>query len=101
MLSLSSVWFLGKSNFLFIIIINVSILVAFLGLRYGQCESEGEIRGRLEEGDQEASTISRSDQDLDSVQRDQGQEGSVLSLYSTFMFSLNLTNIEYGYDIDN
>lgn len=42
------------------------------GLRHGQCESEGEVRGRPQEGDQETPEVPRSDQNMDSVQRDQG-----------------------------
>lgn len=45
------------------------------GLRHRECEPEGEVRGRPQEGDQEAAALQGPDQDLDPVQRDQGQEG--------------------------
>lgn len=51
------------------------VVFPLLGLRYGQCEPEGEVRGGLEEGDQETPEVQRPNQDLDSVQRNQGQEG--------------------------
>lgn len=46
-----------------------------VGSRHRECEPEGEIRGGLEEGDQEVAAIPRSDQDVAPVERDKGQEG--------------------------
>ena len=38
------------------------------GLRHRECQQEGEVRGRPQEGDQEAAALLGPDQDLDSVQ---------------------------------
>lgn len=52
-------------------------LLACLGLWYGQCEPQGEVRRGSQEGDQEAAEVSRSDQDVATIERDKGQEGVV------------------------
>jgi len=46
------------------------------GLRHRECEPEGEVRGGPQEGDQEVAAVPGPDQDVDPIQRDQGQEGS-------------------------
>ena len=45
------------------------------GLRHRECEPEGEVRGGPQEGDQEVAAVPGPDQDVDPIQRDQGQEG--------------------------
>ena len=57
-----------------------------LGLRHRECEPEGKVRGGPQEGDQEAAALPRPDQDLDPVQRDQGQEGDRPPSFHLFLY---------------
>ena len=63
------------------------------GLRHRECEPKGEVRGGPQEGDQEVAALLGPDQDLDLVQRDQGQEGDPSVNRSRTMICLVLFSV--------